>query len=68
MAVANSSRPSADIHVMPRNDLVLHEPSDDCVCRPEIEEETNTVMIGMTGEGFPITHYIAIHHALDGRE
>ncbi len=27
----------SDLHVMPTNDIVDHEPSDDCICGPEFE-------------------------------
>ena len=44
----------ADIHVLPINDVVEHEESEDCPCEPRIE-----------GDG---PRFIIIHHAFDRRE
>ncbi len=43
-----------DWHVMPVDDLVAHERSEDCVCGPTMERES-----GRT---------IWVHEALDGRD
>jgi hypothetical protein len=43
------------IHVVPVNDLVEHEDSEDCVCGPDVE--------------FVEPHgWLVSHHSLDGRE
>lgn len=49
------------VHVLPPNDLVLHEPDDDCVCGPasrivEGHDDCDHADI-----------WIHVHHALDGR-
>lgn len=48
-------------HVMPENDLVEHELSDDCVCRPDVE-----FVNPESGESYD--EPLVIHHALDGRD
>jgi hypothetical protein len=44
-----------NVHVMPNEDLVAHEVSDECVCGPDTE---------FVGDD-TILH---LHHSLDGRE
>jgi hypothetical protein len=44
------------VHVLPVNDLVEHELSEDCVCGPWVEL--------LSEEDLPLV----VHHALDGRE
>lgn len=46
-------------HVLPIDDLIDHEESDDCACRPT----TEPVMRGDGSNGWLVTH-----HSLDGRE
>lgn len=46
-------------HVMPVNDLVYHEDSEDCICGPECElVEREDGSMGC----------LYMHHSLDGRE
>lgn len=47
------------IHVVPINDLVDHEVSDDCVCGPTVEAVFQDD--GSNG-------WVVVHHSLDGRE
>lgn len=42
------------IHVIPIDDLIEHEETEDCVCGPEVEFVPGGAVIG--------------HHSLDGRE
>ena len=53
------SKPTAEIHVVPFQDLVAHEIEIDCVCVPRIDfvERAN----GPIG-------WMYVHHSLDGRE
>jgi hypothetical protein len=44
----------AKAHVVPCQDWIEHESSDDCVCGPDIR--------------FVDGGYIVVHHSLDGRE
>lgn len=44
----------ASIHVMPRADVVAHQPNDACVCGPQQEYHDGG--------------WVVIHHSLDGRE
>ena len=47
------------IHVTPRDDLVLHEPNEECVCVPECcpnELPDGSIV------------YVYVHHALDRRD
>ena len=44
----------SDVHVVPLDDLIDHEPSEECVCGPAVEP---------TDDGFVLVHY-----SLDGRE
>lgn len=48
-----------DVHVVPVNDLIEHETSEDCPCGPTAE----AVKRDDGSVGWVITH-----HALDGRE
>lgn len=50
-------------HVMPVDDIVEHEISDECVCGPEIEFVGYEKTTGETGNG-----WLVVHGALDGRE
>lgn len=50
---------TAEIHRMPVGDLVLHESTADCACRPDVEHVPN----GNGPDGWLYTH-----HSLDGRE
>jgi hypothetical protein len=55
--------PEADdtrIHVVPLADLIAHEESEDCVCRPELRLVTNDDL----SDGC----WVITHHSLDGRE
>lgn len=45
------------VHVLPLNDLIDHETSEDCVCGPEVE------LVSAVDDGWLISH-----HSLDGRE
>lgn len=47
------------VHVVPINDLVGHEASDDCVCGPTVEAVFRDD--GSNG-------WVVVHHSLDGRE
>jgi len=48
-----------DNHVVPVDDLIAHDVSEDCICGPEcIPVERDDGSIG----------YIYSHHSLDGRE
>lgn len=47
------------VHVMPLNDVVEHEESEDCLCGPSIEAVFRED--GSNG-------WLIIHHSLDGRE
>lgn len=47
-----------NVDVLPRNDQVAHEHSDDCVCGPEVVP----VEAASCGIG-----WVRVHHALDGR-
>lgn len=47
------------IHVMPVDDLVLHENTRECVCQPVVEHVPNDD--GPDG-------WLFTHHSLDGRE
>ena len=47
------------VHVVPINDLVDHEASDDCVCGPTVEAVFRDD--GSNG-------WVIVHHSLDGRE
>ena len=42
------------VHVVPINDLIEHEDSDDCICGPDTEFVSGGAVIS--------------HHSLDGRE
>jgi hypothetical protein len=42
------------LHVLPIDDAIQHEESDDCVCGPETE--------------FVEGGRVVVHHSLDGRE
>lgn len=42
------------VHVMPNDDLVVHDSSEDCVCGPDCE--------------FISGGAVFVHHSLDGRE
>ena len=47
------------VHVVPRNDLVEHDVSDECVCGVKTEPvERDDGTIG----------WLHVHHSLDGRE
>ncbi len=50
----------AELHVVPRNDLIEHDTSSDdsCVCAPR-REFMNTD---------DVTGWLVVHHSLDGRE
>lgn len=41
-------------HVIPLNDLREHDPSEDCWCKPTLDDDGDD--------------YVFLHHALDGRE
>lgn len=43
-----------NVHVTPTNDLIAHEHTDTCVCRPDPHYVTGGT--------------IHVHHTLDGRE
>lgn len=50
---------SVTVHVMPMDDAIEHEDSDDCVCGPitkPVEREDGTI------------GWVVVHHSLDGRE
>ncbi len=47
------------VHVVPVDDLVGHEPNEDCVCGPTVEAVHRED--GSMG-------WVMKHHALDGRE
>lgn len=47
------------IHIIPLNDSVTHEHTEDCPCGPEIEPVK-------TDDG--TVNYVISHHSLDGRE
>jgi len=47
------------VHVTPRNDIVWHVTTEDCVCGPEVEHVPNSD--GPDG-------WLYTHHSLDGRE
>lgn len=49
----------ADIHVMPKDDLVAHEPCGGCVCGPRLE-----IVRHPSGA----VKWAYIHPSLDGRE
>jgi hypothetical protein len=49
----------SDLHVMPTDDIVDHEASDDCVCGPEFE-----LREGPAGQDM----WIAVHWSADARE
>lgn len=51
--------PGLSIHVMPSNDLIEHDDSDECVCGPECEPVQRED--GTFG-------WLYSHHSLDGRE
>lgn len=46
-------------HIVPVDDLVMHEPADDCVCRP--------TMLGPCRDTAGAVAWTSAHHALDGR-
>jgi len=43
-----------NIHVLPNDDLVEHDNSEDCVCGPDAYLEDGS--------------WVYVHHSLDGRE
>ncbi len=45
------------IHVLPLNDLIEHEESEDCPCGPDVE------LVSALNDGWVVSH-----HSLDGRE
>ena len=47
------------VDVLPKDDLVTHEASDDCPCGPRVEAVKRTD--GSIG-------WVAVHASLDGRE
>lgn len=53
--------PNNHIHVVPTNDVVLHEQTEECACVPRTE-----ACLGPDGV---VTHYwLVTHSAWDGRE
>jgi hypothetical protein len=48
------------VHVVPINDLVDHEDSDECVCGPRVD-----IVISEHGGS---DGYVVVHNSLDGRE
>jgi hypothetical protein len=42
------------VHVIPRADYIEHEEETDCICGPQVEENSQQVLV--------------VHHSLDGRE
>ncbi len=46
------------VDVLPLNDSVEHETSDDCVCGPRIEPVEENGVMG----------WVVVHHSVDGRE
>ena len=46
-------------HVLPVEDLVEHEETEDCICGPRVEH----VECSDGGDG-----WVVVHHSLDGRE
>jgi hypothetical protein len=55
--VANPDKTPLRIHVLPLDDLIEHEQSEDCVCGPDVE------LVSAVNDGWLISH-----HSLDGRE
>ena len=51
-------------HVVPVNDLIAHELTDDCPCGPAFEKVPPHPS---APEGQP-DGWVTVHHALDGRE
>ncbi len=49
-----------EVHIRPRNDLIWHELTDDCVCGPEALQPSDD-------ECGPV-RWLYLHNALDGRE
>lgn len=47
------------LHVRPINDLLEHEPAEDCVCGPAVQAVARDD--GSTG-------WLVVHNSLDGRE
>ena len=48
-------RHGVDTHVMPLEDLIVHEATRQCLCRPHLVELT-------------ATDTMVVHHSYDGRE
>jgi hypothetical protein len=42
------------VHVIPRADYIEHEEETDCICGPQVDENSHQVLV--------------VHHSLDGRE
>lgn len=59
MSIAKRSWSMSDVHVVPVNDLIEHETSDDCPCGPTSEVVTRDD--GSIG-------WVVSHHSLDRRE
>jgi len=55
----NEHRCSNSMHIMPKNDLILHVSDDDCVCGPQPE---------MVKRGDGSVGWLMVHHSLHGRE
>lgn len=48
-------------HVMPVDDLIEHEPIPSCVCGPDPSTRADE-------KNPSVTHFVFLHHSLDGRE
>ncbi|MGL5908957.1 MAG: hypothetical protein ACRCZP_03080 [Phycicoccus sp.] len=48
------------VDVMPRGDLIEHEPGDDCVCVP--------AALPVSSDHGAHLGWVHVHHSLDGRE
>lgn len=51
------------IHVVPKDDILLHDPTPACACVPKIESQSTTCLCS----GKIYIRQVVVHAAMDGR-